>query len=47
MTVEEREHLEDLCDRITNEKDPVTFDELVLALNELLERMQRVSTCLQ
>ncbi len=47
MTVEEREYLEDLCNRITSEKDPVTFDELVLALNDLLERTQRVSTCLQ
>ncbi len=47
MTAEEREYLEDLCNRITNEKDPVTFDELVLALNELLEKTQRVSTCLR
>ena len=47
MTVEERENLEDLCNRITEEKDPVMFDELVLALNELLERTQRVSSWMQ
>lgn len=46
MTAEERESLEDLCNRITEENDPVTFDELVLALNELLEKTQRISTCL-
>lgn len=44
MTAEEYDDLEDLCNRITSEKDPVTFDELVLALNELLEKTQRVST---
>jgi hypothetical protein len=38
MTPEERERLEDLCRRVAEEKDPLTFEKLVLELNELLEQ---------
>lgn len=47
MTSEERDKLENLCNRITEEQDPVMFDELVLALNELLDQAHQVSLPLQ
>ena len=47
MTLEECEKLEDLCNRITEEQDPVTFDELVLALNKLLDHTQQTTLPLQ
>ena len=37
MTSEEREKMEALCRQIAVEQDPAKFDELVKALNELLE----------
>ena len=37
MTSEEREKMEFLCQQITAERDPEKFDELVIALNELLD----------
>ena len=37
MTPEEREKMNDLCQRIQTEKDPETFDRLVQELNDLLE----------
>lgn len=40
MTVEQRERLAYLCERIQTEKAPKTFDELVMELNELLEQKQ-------
>jgi hypothetical protein len=41
MTSEEREKMEFLCQQITEERDPAKFDELVLALNELLDANQQ------
>ena len=38
MTPEERERMMYLCQLIAVEKDPTVFDQLVLELNELLER---------
>lgn len=44
MTVEERDRLGYLCERIQVEQAPQTFDELVIELNELLEQnQQRIS----
>jgi hypothetical protein len=40
MTSEERERMESLCQQITNESNPGRFDELVAALNDLLEAKQ-------
>jgi hypothetical protein len=40
MTSEEREKMESLCQQITKESDPDRFEELVLALNELLDAKQ-------
>jgi hypothetical protein len=37
MTAEEQKRMEVLCQQIAVEKDPKKFDELVQALNELLE----------
>ena len=37
MTSEEREKLEVLCQQIIDERNPEKFDELVFALNELLD----------
>lgn len=37
MTPEEKERMDYLCQRITVEKDPKVFDDLVRELNELLE----------
>lgn len=43
MTPEERERMEELCKQIATEKDPETFDRLVLELNELIEvKHQRI-----
>jgi hypothetical protein len=48
MTSEEREKMESLCQQITNESDPERFDELVFALNELLDgRQERTNTAQQ
>jgi phage terminase large subunit-like protein len=44
MTSEEREKMEFLCQQITEERDPDRFDELVFALNELLDAKQQRST---
>jgi hypothetical protein len=41
MTSEEREKMEFLCQQITEERDPEKFDELVVALNELLDANQQ------
>lgn len=40
MTSEEREKMESLCQQITKENDPERFEELVMALNELLDARQ-------
>lgn len=40
MTPEEKELMDALCKRIAVEKDSKTFDELVLQLNELLEKKE-------
>ena len=40
MTSDEREKMESLCRQITNESNPGRFDELVAALNDLLEAKQ-------
>ena len=37
MTTDEREQMSHLCQRIQEEKDPVTFDKLVQQLLNLLE----------
>ena len=37
MTQEERKRMTELCARIADEKDPQTFDRLVMELNDLLE----------
>ncbi len=37
MTSEEREKMEALCKQIAIEQDPVKFDALVRALNDLLD----------
>jgi hypothetical protein len=37
VTPEEGEKMNRLCKRIMEEKDPKTFDELVKALNDLLD----------
>jgi hypothetical protein len=37
MTSDERDKMESLCQQITKESDPQRFDELVVALNELLD----------
>jgi hypothetical protein len=37
MRAEERERMAWLCERIAEEQDPKTFDELVQELNNLLE----------
>ena len=37
MTADERARMEYVCKRIAFEKDPVTFDQLVNELEELLE----------
>ncbi|HTS05190.1 MAG TPA: hypothetical protein VMP68_06370 [Candidatus Eisenbacteria bacterium] len=44
MTSEEREKMESLCQQITKESDPDRFEELVMALNELLDAKQVGST---
>jgi hypothetical protein len=45
MTPEEREKMEHLCAKIAVEKDPETFDKLVMELNDLLElKHQRIHT---
>lgn len=41
MTVEQRERLAYLCERIQTEKAPAVFDALVLELGDLLEQRQR------
>lgn len=46
MTSEEREKLEVLCQQISEEKNPERFDDLVIALNELLD-LQNHRACLQ
>ena len=38
MTHDEQEKLNDLCKRIIAEEDPKVFDELVNAMNDLLEK---------
>jgi len=40
MTPEEREKMESLCQQITKESNPERFDELVAALNDLLDTEQ-------
>jgi hypothetical protein len=40
MTSQEREKMESLCQQITQERDSERFDELVAALNDLLETKQ-------
>jgi hypothetical protein len=37
MTPEERERMNDLCQRIQKENNPEIFDKLVRELNDLLE----------
>ena len=41
MTSEEVEKMNSLCRRITTEKDPQIFDQLVRELNELLEQKHK------
>ena len=41
MTPEERALLEALVKRIVEEKDPATFHDLLVQLNDLLERKER------
>jgi hypothetical protein len=41
MTVQEREQLGYLCERIQIEQAPEAFDELVMDLYELLEKKQQ------
>ena len=43
MTSEEQERVRYLCQRISIEKDPQIFDQLVMALNDLLEVKHRRS----
>ena len=41
MTSEERERMNQLCERIQNEKNPQRFTKLVEQLNKLLERKEK------
>ena len=38
MTPEEQERMSELCRRITTEKDPLVFTQLVEELNDLLDQ---------
>ncbi len=38
MAAEEKDEITALCDRVIEEQDPAKFRELVVQLNELLER---------
>lgn len=40
MTPEERALMYDLAKRIAEEKDPATFNKLIVQLNDLLERKE-------
>ena len=40
MTPEERALMDRLCQRIAVEKDPKTFNDLVVQLNDLLEKKE-------
>jgi hypothetical protein len=41
MTVEEKDEITALCNRVIEEKDPAKFQELVVQLNRLLERREK------
>jgi hypothetical protein len=41
MTPEEKAELYALCERVVVEKDPVKFHQLLVQLNDLLEKKER------
>jgi hypothetical protein len=41
MTAEEKDEITALCNRAIEERDPAKFHELVVQLNDLLERRER------
>lgn len=43
MTPEEREHLKTLCKQIQDEKDHEKFTQLVIKLNDLVDRKEKHS----
>ena len=41
MTIEEKDEITALCNLVIEEKDPAKFQELVVQLNNLLERKEQ------